>query len=159
MAYISENIAVKERKAGLPVIQENRLPEKGGQPRKWASVEVLQKLIDDYFESTAKEDWTVSELCLALDADRETLMRYQGAKEFSYAIKKAKLKIAGAYETDLRHKNNPSGSIFALKNFGWTDQQQVDLTSGGQAFAVNVMTFGQETEPVDAEYEEIDENK
>ena len=33
------------------------------------------------------------------------------------------------YEKAL-HSRNPSGPIFALKNFGWTDKQDVELSGG-----------------------------
>ena len=33
------------------------------------------------------------------------------------------------YEKAL-HGRSPTGAIFALKNFGWTDKQDVDLSGG-----------------------------
>jgi hypothetical protein len=52
-------------------------------------------------------------------------MDYQNKDEFSYTIKKAKLRIENAYEKRLI-QNGRSGDIFALKNFGWTDKQEIE---------------------------------
>ena len=49
-------------------------------------------------------------------------------------VKKAKEMVHNAYEKDLRRKGR-SGDIFALKNFGWTDQRNVDLSTGGKPIA------------------------
>lgn len=97
---------------------------KVGRPPKWNSVEQLQELIDKYFEDYPREEWTVTGLALALDTDRITLMRYQEKEEFSNTIKKAKTRVENSYELDLK-KNGRVGAIFALKNFGWTDRQEV----------------------------------
>lgn len=35
------------------------------------------------------------------------------------------------YEQRLNTANSATGPIFALKNFGWTDKQEVDVTTGG----------------------------
>ncbi len=101
---------------------------------------------------------------MALGIGRDTIMSIerqdrakQGNKEVIQLIKSARLKVHNAYEVDLRNKNNAAGSIFALKNFGWTDQQQVDHTTGGQPFAVNVMAFGDDRNVQDAEFEEVEQ--
>ena len=45
-------------------------------------------------------------------------------KEFSYTIKRARLLIEILYEEQLQ-KGSPTGAIFALKNFGWKDRQEI----------------------------------
>lgn len=97
---------------------------KVGRPLKINSAEEMQVLIDNYFNEVPREEWTITGLALALDMDRGTLIRYQNMEEFSYTIKKAKLRVENAYEIDLK-KNGRVGTIFALKNFGWTDKQEV----------------------------------
>lgn len=108
-----------------------------GRPLKFKSVKELQKKIDAYFARCEKDDepLTITGLALALDTSRETLMEYGEREEFVDTIKKAKLKIEHAYE--LRNiKRGNAGDIFALKNFGWKDKTESDVTLGG---SINVM--------------------
>lgn len=101
-----------------------------GRPLKFSSVEELQKKIDEYFEETITRNWTITGLALHLDTSRETLCNYESRDEYFDAIKRAKLKVENAYELCLRD-SACTGSIFALKNFGWRDRQETDITSGG----------------------------
>lgn len=112
----------------------------GGRPLKFNTLEALQEQIDTYFTSTPREEWTVTGLALALDTSRETLMNYEKKEEYFDAIKKAKEMVHNAYELDLRKKGR-SGDIFALKNFGWTDKTEQDITSGGEPFQVNIVSY------------------
>jgi hypothetical protein len=100
-------------------------------PLKFETVEILENKINDYFESTPKEEWTITGLALALDTYRQTLINYQGRDEFVDTIKKAKQKVENSYELDLK-KHGRAGTIFALKNFDWKDRQETDITSGGR---------------------------
>lgn len=118
--------------------------KKVGRPLKFETVEDLQKQIDDYFDNTPFEEWTVTGLALALDTYRDVLIDYQNGKydtdeeneaKYSNAIKKAKLKVEHSYERDLK-KYGRSGTIFALKNFNWKDRQETDVTSGGEKIVV-----------------------
>ncbi len=56
---------------------------------------------------------------------RQALINYEEKPEFVDTIKRAKLRIEMAYEESI-HGKNAAGPIFALKNFGWTDRQEVD---------------------------------
>lgn len=108
-----------------------------GRPLKFKSAEELQEKIDAYFARCKEEEepLTITGLALALDTTRDTLMDYEVKEEFSYTIKKAKLEIEHAYE--LRNiKRGNAGDIFALKNFGWKDKTESDVTLGG---SINVM--------------------
>lgn len=104
-------------------MEENKV----GRPRKWNTPEELQKDIDEYFKNCSenKIPLTITGLALALDTTRETLMDYQNNDEFSYTIKRAKLHIENAYEQRLI-VNGRAGDIFALKNFGWKDKQEIE---------------------------------
>lgn len=99
-----------------------------GRPPKWETPEQLQKDIDKYFmdcEATG-EPLTITGLAMALGTYRETLMNYQEKDdEFFDTVKKAKQRIENAYEKRLI-KYGRSGDIFALKNFNWTDKQEVE---------------------------------
>ncbi len=111
----------------METIQEKHA---GGRPPKWSDPQEVQTLVDTYFTDTKEEEWTITGLALALDTYRSVLIDYQEKDEFSYTIKKAKEKIHNAYEKDLRKKGR-SGDIFALKNFGWSDKQEIDHTTKG----------------------------
>lgn len=102
-----------------------------GQPLKFQSVEELQKLIDKYFDETPFTQWMITGLAVALDTSRQTLINYESKDGYFDAIKRAKLKIEYAYEARLA-KRGGAGDIFALKNFGWKDKQDVDVTTNGE---------------------------
>lgn len=97
----------------------------GGRPRKYQSVEQLQSAIDSYFESTKK--FTITGLALHLGfAGRQALINNEGySDEFKDAVKRAKSRVEAYYEEHLV-ESHAAGSIFALKNFGWTDKQEFD---------------------------------
>ena len=97
----------------------------GGRPLKFKDVKELEKKINDYFDNTPEEEITITGLALALDTDRQTLINYQNREEFFDTIKKAKTRVELSYEKSLR-KNGRTGDIFALKNFGWSDKQEID---------------------------------
>lgn len=96
-----------------------------GRPLKFESPEQMQKLIDKYFAETPEQELTITGLALALDTDRQTLINYEKRDEYFDTIKKAKTRIELSYEKALR-KYGRTGDIFALKNFGWSDKQEIE---------------------------------
>ena len=105
---------------------------KVGRPRKIKSVRQFEERAEDYFgECEAKEEPALlTGLILALGlCSREGLDEYGRRPEFTDSVKKAKLRIEMEYEKAL-HGRSPTGPIFALKNFGWTDKQDVELSGG-----------------------------
>lgn len=66
---------------------------------------------------------TITGLSLFLGfASRQSMYDYEKKnEEFSYAIKRARSRIECAYEKAL-WGDNPTGPIFALKQFGWSDK-------------------------------------
>jgi len=90
--------------------------------------EEMQDKIDKYFNSLGKRDRpTISELCYELGfCSRQSFYDYEEKKEFSYTIKRAKLRIQIHYEKQLNY-NGCTGAIFALKNFGWIDRQDMNI--------------------------------
>jgi DNA-packaging protein gp3 len=113
-----------------------------GRPSLFNSPEELQKTIDDYFEFCKPkiEDGqllsfgdkvTITGLALYLGFEsRQSFYDYERHEEFSYIIKRARLRVESEYEKNLQSKN-PTGSIFALKNMGWQDKQEVDQKHSG----------------------------
>ena len=96
-----------------------------GRPRKYKSPEEMQKRIDDYFEGNDKP--TICGLTLALGfVERKALLNYEGySKAFYATIKRAKTVVERYYERNLAINTRATGSIFALKNFDWTDKQEI----------------------------------
>jgi len=104
-----------------------------GRPLKYKTVEEIQEAIDGYFEQEP-EFPTVTGLTYHLGfAHRKSLTDYKGKDEFSNAIKRAILRIEMIHERRL-FESNATGSIFWLKNKGWTDKQEIDHKNNGGKF-------------------------
>ena len=124
------------------------VPLKVGRPARFSSAEDMQVQIDAYFtacdESKPKRPYTVPGLALALGfSSRSSLFDYAtrnaGHEEFAATIKTAKLRIeTQRVEALVSCRGNAGGLIFDLKNnFGWRDQQNVELT-GAQGGPVQI---------------------
>lgn len=96
-----------------------------GRPPKWTDPESFDKEVDNYFASTEQPTWTGLALHLGFES-RQSLQDYKEKEGFSYSIKKALLRIEGQYEGIAVYGKMPTGAIFALKNFGWKDKQEVE---------------------------------
>jgi hypothetical protein len=104
---------------------------KNGRPRIFDNPKTLQNAIDAYFEAMAenKQPLTITGLCLAIGfQSRSSFYEYEQVGEFSDIIKRARLQVENFAEKMLFSKS-PTGAIFALKNYGWTDKQEL-LHSG-----------------------------
>lgn len=115
-----------------------------GRPLKFESPEQIEKIANEYFDNTPKEEWTITGLALALDTTRKTLVEYEEKDEFLNTIKKLKTKVENQYEISLR-KNGRSGDIFGLKNFGWKDKSEVE-NSGSQTVINITKTYEADNE-------------
>lgn len=136
-----------------------------GQPAKYKSQEELQQAIDSYFEFLQGEftmvnktdeegepyqekQWirypeqsTITGLALHLGFEsRQSIYDYEKKGEYSYTIKKARLQVEYEYEKALMGKSY-AGAIFALKNFGWADKQEVDHTTKGESMNPTPVMF------------------
>jgi hypothetical protein len=102
-------------------------------PLKFKTPESLLKVIEEYFETTPFELWTVTGLALVVGS-KQLLNDYEKRPGYSNIVTRAKLKIENSYESSLRTTGG-SNNIFALKNFGWTDQQDLkhssEINTGG----------------------------
>lgn len=99
-------------------------------------IESITAKIDEYFSSLVSEDGTpvpptFSGLALALGyASRQSLWENAVAgAPISLPLKRAMLRIESFAETRA-YGNNAAGPIFILKNRGWSDKQEVELTGG-----------------------------
>lgn len=102
-------------------------------------VVAIQGKIDAYFDECEdkEERPTFCGLALALDYAALQSLREnaRAGNPISLPIKKAMLRIDETYEKAL-HGNTPTGSIFALKNRGWSDKQD-----GGDGSGDNKLTI------------------
>jgi hypothetical protein len=66
---------------------------------------------------------------------------YKERDKFSYTIKETTLRIEEFAEKQL-FVGNPTGAIFWLKNKGWKDKTESDITSGGDKINVGIINYG-----------------
>lgn len=79
---------------------------------------------------------TVTGLALHLGfCDKKSLYDYAAKPEFLHSIKKGLSKIEQAHEKAL-FGDKCTGNIFALKNMGWDDKRNVDVTSGNMPISM-----------------------
>lgn len=96
---------------------------------KGKKVEVYDKKSQGIFKITKQIPYTITGLALALDTTRHTLIHYEGRKEFIHTIKKAKLRCENYAELlALSGDVPPAGPIFILKNYEWSDKQEIEVT-------------------------------
>ena len=104
-----------------------------GRPLLFQTEEELHSKIREYLDSViVKEDQpTITGLAYYLGFEsRQSFYDCEAKEQFSYTIKRARLLIEANYEQALFSKN-PTGPIFALKNFGWRDRQEIDQKLSG----------------------------
>lgn len=104
----------------------------GGRPLRFDSVEDFNKAVAAYIQKCRSDEvpLTISGLALSLDICTETLRNYELRDEFFAPVKRAKQMVEMAYEQRL-HAAASTGAIFALKNFGWKDTQDISQTNLG----------------------------
>lgn len=109
-----------------------------GRPPKFDTPEIMQKAVDEYFETDAYIDMgdvkmfapTVEGLAYSLGLSRQGLLEYSEKSEFSDTVKRAKQRIAIALEQRL-YGQSVTGAIFNLKNnFGWKDKSEQEVSGG-----------------------------
>lgn len=102
----------------------------GGRPRIFGSPEEMDAAIEQYFAMCADNNKPVTLTGLIFNiglSSRESFDEYGRREEFSDSVKFGKLACEMQYEENL-HGPNATGSIFALKNFGWVDKREIDAT-------------------------------
>ena len=115
--------------------------DKVGRPLKYKTVEELEGKINEYFndniatktseetgeEITSFDGITITGLALFLGfSNRHSMYDYKKREQFSHTIKKATAVIEMYYEKGLMSKYS-TGSIFALKNHGWSDKVEQEI--------------------------------
>lgn len=101
-----------------------------GRPLKFISADEMQKAVDEYIRENNIP--TISGLAYYLGFEsRQSFYDYEERDEFSYTIKRCRLFMESWYEARLQG-NSPAGSIFWLKNAGWTDKTEVKNEHSGE---------------------------
>ena len=107
-----------------------------GRPFKFKSVNEIESISKEYFKKCDNEGipYTITGLALALGTYRDVLLDYANRahnqpEDLSDAIKTAKEKVVNYAETKL-FSTTPTGAIFALKNHGWSDKQELEHSGG-----------------------------
>lgn len=103
----------------------------GGRPRIYDTPEELQLAVEGYFThiTEKKEPATVTGLALHIGFEsRQSIYDYEEDGQFSYIIKNARLRVECEYEKRLSTAQSPTGAIFALKNMGWKDKTEQEIT-------------------------------
>lgn len=100
-----------------------------GRPPFYDNPEVMQSKIQEYFESGQLITITGLALFLGFES-RQSFYDYEQKHDFAYIIKNARLRVEHAYECRLNTSPSPTGAIFALKNMGWKDKQETEISGG-----------------------------
>lgn len=99
-----------------------------GRPKLYKTAKELQDAIEEYFDCTDKPTITGLAYHLGFES-RQSFYDYEEKAEYSYIIKRARLRMEAIYEGHL-YGNSCTGAIFALKNFGWKDKAEVEMSGG-----------------------------
>lgn len=109
---------------------------------KYKSKKKLEEGIQAYFDlcDEQKKPYTITGLANSLGIDRDTLRNYAKQGPYSALIKNAKQKVEEMLEESLYRLGNNSGVIFNLKNnYGWKDEQKVEVTNETPTLKINVV--------------------
>lgn len=102
-----------------------------GRPRLYKTPEEFEAKVLEYQQycEDKKEPVTWTGLALFLGfSSRQSIDEYAKYEGFSDVVKRAKLFVEWHYEMRV-NGNNATGPIFVLKNMGWSDKQDLSLTS------------------------------
>lgn len=107
----------------------------------YESAEEFMNKVEEYFDNTDVKIQTRAGLCLFLGITKMTFYNYcNGSQgdEMREVCEWAKTRLEHKYELDLNMRPNPTGPIFALKQYGWKDQQDVDVKASGIEIVCNI---------------------
>ena len=106
-----------------------------GRPPKFKTPDELESMVEMYVSDCAakEEPLTITGLALYLGfCDRQSLYDYEERELFSCTIKRARLYVENSYEKRIE---KGAGPIFALKNMGWSDRQELNHTSSDRSMS------------------------
>lgn len=126
--------------------EKGRFLKTGGKPLRFKTPEQLEDEIEQYFQSCFTKEYikdkegnivdtrmvqvkpfTIMGLCMALNIERETLLRYGKNERYYDIIFKARQVVQDYVENRLLTSSNQSGAMFWLKNnAGYSDKHEVE---------------------------------
>lgn len=110
-------------------------------PRKFEKAEDFVAKAEEYFEKTPVKEQTRAGLCVYLGMSTDLLLQYkkgEKGEDFKEAALWVYTRLEHKYEVDLNLRANPTGPIFALKQYGWKDNQDVEVKSAGFEIVCNI---------------------
>lgn len=114
------------------------LGNQGGRPAMYDTPEEFAAACQDYFDwcGNNSEKPTITGLTLYIGfCSRSSLDEYEKkSEEFKYIIKRAKLAVENSYEL-----SGQTIDIFALKNMGWKDKTETELSGKIDLPAINII--------------------
>jgi len=117
-----------------------------GRPRKYETPEAFDAKVDEYRWYCKEENepvtWTGLALFLGFSS-RQSIDEYLNYEGFSDSVKRAKALVEWHYEMRLCGEK-PTGAIFALKNMGWSDRQELAHTSPDGSMTPITVVFSDE---------------
>ena len=108
-----------------------------------ASPEEFDRLVDEYHELCVKDKVAVTFAGMALHlgfSSRRSLYQYEKREGFLHSVKRARLMVEAEYERRL-WGTNVAGAIFALKNHGWSDKQELRHSGDDGQIRVTEVVF------------------
>jgi len=114
----------------------------GGQPRKFKDAAELQACLDRYkaYLDESGKPPTIAGLAYYTGIDRTTIYNYQKDDEYFNTIKDFRDWIIMTYE-EVSIDKGGSGVIFLLKNYGYTDKQETEI-SGKDGGSLEIKIIG-----------------
>ena len=112
---------------------------KNGRPPIFESPEELESKCKEYFIHCIdnKEKATITGLTLFVGfCSRASWDDYAKRDGFSYIVKRAKMTVENSYEMSAS-----TFDMFALKNMGWKDKTETDITTNGEALQTPPIVF------------------
>lgn len=100
-----------------------------GRPLIFKSAEELDAKIEEFYEYCEERELplTFERLSVFLNVDRKTIWNYEQKDEFFPCIKRVRERIlADLMEKGLTGGINNTFGIFCLKNYGYTDKQEIE---------------------------------
>ena len=132
-----------------------------GRQLKYKCARRMKDCIDKYFLDCDdnKRPYSICKLALHLGIARETLLQYQKKDKYSDIIKEAKQRVEAFVEETLLSGKSQAGSIFWLKNHGWSDKQEItveDVTKLSKDQLISKITSLQNIKPIKPAIESAD---
>lgn len=109
--------------------------------KKYDDPKVFMEKAEEYFEVTPTRDQTKADFCVYMGISTALLSKYKSGgqgEEFKEISEWVYTRLERKWEADLNYKANPTGPIFALKQYGWRDNQEVEAKVTGFDIICNV---------------------